>query len=211
MQSTDDVFQAVAGCIRYVYRNRALALGLSKKEIYSWSLSVAGEGIAVAYKEKSHWDRQKGSFTKFAFLKARMAARAELDSQQRFQKLKSVLEEQPFEELVSRDSLGECLLKDELRGLLGLLNDNQRETLALYYIAGLEVEEISRLTQRRTKAVYALLDRSRERARVLYKELHLGGARASPAKPRRRISQDEPEEAEPVRSHAGAQRQRSYR
>lgn len=160
--------------IRIVLRNllwkttkrRATGLRFSHADHGEWVEAVVDESLAKAL---SRYDRNKGRFFSFAMEIAKNLAFDELDKEERRLRALNKLA-LTVEPLLSppRDEFGRYLLRDELYELLGQLSPDQRDALALYYLAELPVKEIALIMDRRANAVDALIFRALKKARILY-------------------------------------------
>jgi RNA polymerase sigma factor (sigma-70 family) len=183
MDEPEYILIALRKRIRKAYIRSCKRLGWCENDCTDWIEEVCGEGLALAYDQRDQWDEERGGFTQWAYLKTRELARWELQRHQRTQSFEEpllVCEETPC----YRNSLGEYLLKDELKGLLQDLTPDQKAAFGLYYVAEFEVPRIALLIGCSPKTVYTLLDRGRKKARALYVKLNPPQSRPLPRRDR---------------------------
>lgn len=185
MDEIEHVFSAVKKLVRANYYRWCKNLGWSDTDILDWVESVSGEGLAIAYRQRYKWKKERAGLVQWVYLHTRRIAHQELEHFQKRRYVQSVSKQglSLVKETLNtnfvgvpsptyRDSLGEHLLSGKLDGLLKELTPDQQAALGLYYLAEFEIPKIARIIGCSPKTVYTLLDRGRQKARQLYRRLH---------------------------------------
>lgn len=146
-------------------RARALALGIETVDFRVWVDSVVGEGNAIAISEQEKWDRTKGDFLQWAFLKTWDLTSREFRAEERHRKVIGKLKGLAPTEKRPNRILDQLVLREELVGILSELTREQKKALALYYITGMSVKTLSEILGKKPKTVYVMLERARAKAR----------------------------------------------
>lgn len=153
--------------VRKNFYARCRRLGWPRVEILDWIEEMCGLGIAMCIED---WEPDKGSFLQWATHKTKYLARDEIRKENTQKNILDALNELPPP--TYRDRFGQYLLQDQLRGLIGSLNPNHEEALALYHLCDLEVAEIARVMRCPAQTVYTWLRRGLEEARQHWTRLN---------------------------------------
>ena len=172
METPEELLRVLASRIRTKYYRWCQVLGWPSQDCFDWFEEIAGEGLALAYSRIEEWDPEKGSFLYWAYMKTSHIARKELERAERHRRNDTAFAEQEQPEN-DRYILEDSFLKEDLRGAIEFLNEDQKLALAYYYLADFDVKRIaqvigcseSNVIGCSESNVYCLLDRGRKKLR----------------------------------------------
>ena len=155
---------SLSGRFGKLVKSRARAAGMSYREFREWVDEIVGEGIAVALADHEAWDRTRGDFLQWAFLKTQALIREELRTMNRLDTI-------PLDHLRLSDTASKAPnparkyeVKAHLKEILENLTNDQRDAVLFRYLLGLKPKEIQRLTGQSYDSVSSLLSRGLKKA-----------------------------------------------
>lgn len=165
-------------------------LGWPEMKITDWVEEVSGEGMSFVLNSLDAGELDRNRFHAFCVNKAKSLARDELLKETtRVQTEADLVADSQFREDF-HDPIPVLLESLSLNTFLTGLSESQREVIALYCVAGLEVREISGLQGVPEKTVYTNLRRARIKLAKLAQEEN----------PSRRLSNNTTPESSPDQS-----------
>ena len=156
--------------IRVKFQGWCAALGWSRETINDWAEEIAAEGVSLVYRQVEEEFTDTSRFHAYCVNKAKGLARDELRKETFRRRAEATLVHEKSLREYQGDPIWFLLERITLKELLHHLSEPQREVLALYCVAHLKMDEISRMQRVPVKTLYTVLRRARLKLAALTEE-----------------------------------------